>query len=302
LSASPLAGARIGLTGARKAEETADFVRRLGGEPLIAPVLATLPIDAARLATGVDTAPDGTPSASDVALGRLLSDDVALAIFLTGVGARALFRLADERGQVAELRAVLGRTTVVARGPKALGALKGAGVKVAWMPAEATVAAILAGLDQFEVAGRVAAIQWSGFVDERLRDALTQLGADVVELDLYRHVAPEDETPVVTLIEAICSGTVDFLTFTSAIAVRGFFAIAEEHERDDAVLAALRTGRVIPVAVGPVTAAALAEADAPATIVAETHTTGGMLRAIERWLADNPRCSPENVDLAASIG
>jgi uroporphyrinogen-III synthase len=301
LSASPLAGARIAVTGARKAAETADFVRRLGGEPLVAPVLSTVPVDAAGFPDRSTETGDGPPPGRDVPLDRLLTDDVALVIFLTGVGARTLFRFADERGQLEELRAALGRTTVVARGPKALGALKGAGIKVAWMPTEATVAAILAGLDRFEVAGRVAVIQWSGFVDERLRDALTERGADVIELDLYRHVAPEDEAPVLALVEAVCSGTVDFLTFTSAIGVRGFFAIAEQREREDEVLAALRSGRVIPVAVGPVTAAALAEAGAPAPIVPDTHTTGGMLRAIEHWLANHPHRSPIIVDLTASI-
>ncbi len=273
----PLAGIRIALTGTRKAQETAEYVRRLGGIPIVAPALDTTPIDG----TG-DAAVDPVG-----ALGDLIGSDAALVIFLTGVGARALLRLAESVGREAELRSTLERAKVVARGPKALGALKGAKVRVDWMPNVATVEAILAGLDQFEIAGRTVGIQWSGFVDDRMREELQRRSGRVVELDLYRHVAPANEAPVLALIDGIRGGVVDFLTFTSAIAVREFFALAERHGRDDELLAALQAGSTIPVAVGPVTGGALADAGLSEYVVPAIHTTGGMFRAIEEWLAAN---------------
>jgi uroporphyrinogen-III synthase len=267
----PLAGLRIGLTGTRKAQETAEYVRRLGGIPIVAPALDTTPIGGSS-----ETAADPAASLSD-----LLGSDVALVIFLTGVGARALLRLAESVGREAELRATLERAKVVARGPKALGALRGAKVRVDWMPNEATVEAIMTGLDQFEVAGRAVGIQWSGFVDDRLRGELQRRAERVVELDLYRHVPPANEAPVLALLDAIRTGGVDFLTFTSAIAVRELFALAERHGRDDELLAALQTGATVPVAVGPVTGAALGDAGVAEYVVPGIHTTGGMFRAIE---------------------
>jgi uroporphyrinogen-III synthase len=267
----PLAGLRIGLTGTRRAQETADYVRRLGGIPIVAPAL-----DTTTAGEGVDPA---------AALDDLIGSDTALVVFLTGVGARALLRLAESVGRDGELRASLERAKVVARGPKALGALKGAKVRVDWMPNEATVEAIVAGLDQFDVAGRAIAIQWSGFVDDRLRDELRRRAGRVVELDLYRHVAPANEAPVLELIDAIRDGTVDFLTFTSAIAVREFFGLAERHGRDDDVLAALHRSSTVPVAVGPVTGSALADAGVADYLVPAIHTTGGMFRAIEEWIS-----------------
>ncbi len=284
-SATPLAGARIGLTGARKAPETAEFVRRLGGIPIVAPVLATTSLDGGEVSPNRSAGDSGDVLGPDQAIDAILAEDLALVVFLTGVGVRALLALADRQGRRPEVVARLARTTVVARGPKAHGALKGAGIPVTWLPREATVAAILAELDRFDVAGRTALVQLSGFPDGRLRVALTARGARVRELNLYEHVRPADEGPVLALLDAVETGEVDFLTFTSAIAVRGFFAIAESHGRDDPLLAALRSGRVTPVAVGPVTAAALAEVGAPATIVPSTPTTGGMFRAIEEWLA-----------------
>jgi uroporphyrinogen-III synthase len=273
----PLAGLRIGLTGTRKAQETAEYVRRLGGIPIVAPALDTTPIEGPGEATT-------DPAA---ALSDLIGSDVALVIFLTGVGARALLRLAESVGRETELRETLERAKVVARGPKALGALKGAKVRVDWMPNVATVEAIVVGLDQFEVAGQAVGIQWSGFVDDRLRAELQRRAGRVVELDLYRHVAPANEAPVLALIDAIRTGCVDFLTFTSAIAVREFFALAERHGRDDDLLAALQSDSTVPVAVGTVTGAALADAGVIEYIVPAIHTTGGMFRAIEEWLAAN---------------
>jgi len=271
----PLQGARIALTGTRKAQETADFVRRLGGVPIVAPALDTTPLGGDAGADAMD------PTA---ALNDFLKADAALVIFLTGVGARALVRLAESVGRGDELRSALARTKVIARGPKALGALKGAGVRVDWMPREATVAAILDGLGQFDVAGRTVAIQWSGFIDHLLRAELHRRAAGVVELDLYRHTPPTNETPVLDLIDAIAAGGVDFLTFTSAIGVREFFALAERHGKDDVVLSALLRKSPVAVAVGPVTATALADVGAPAGIIPDIHTTGGMFRAIEEWI------------------
>ena len=286
----PLAGARIALTGARKAQESADFVTRLGGFPIVVPSLSTTAIDPAASASAtVGASEPGAVDPHQDEIERLLGEDVALFIFLTGVGARAFFRSAEAAGRFDQLRARLDRAAVVVRGPKALGALKGAGFRVDWMPNQATVEAILAGLNRFEVRGRSAVVQLSGFADPRIRDALEARGATVSELNLYQHAAPTNEALVLDLIDQLTNASIDFLTFTSAIGVREFFGVAERHERDDELLAALLGGKVVTAAVGPVTAAALAEAGAPAQIVPDTHTTGGMLRAIADWIASHPR-------------
>src|SRR5207253_7544655 len=126
-----------------------------------------------------------------------------------------------------------------------------------------------------------------GFADDRMREELRRLASPVIELDLYRHVAPANEAPVISVIDAMQAGAVDFLTFTSAIGVREFFALAERHGRDDDVMTALRAMATVPVAVGPVTASALAEAGVAEYVVPAIHTTGGMLRAIEEWISSH---------------
>ncbi|HLZ10553.1 MAG TPA: uroporphyrinogen-III synthase, partial [Chloroflexota bacterium] len=167
----PLSGARIALTGTRKAQETADFVTRLGGIPIVAPSLSTSTVDPGLVATANATTPGGAEAADGArdVVSLVSTEDIALYIFLTGVGARALFRAAEAQGMFDRLRANLERASVVVRGPKALGALKGTGFRVDWMPPRATVEEILAGLDRFEVRGRTAVVQLSGFADDRLR-------------------------------------------------------------------------------------------------------------------------------------
>ena len=70
---------------------------------------------------------------------------------------------------------------------------------------------------------------------------------------------PDDPGPAERLIDAMCAGTVDAVTFTSQPAVHHLFRIAEGLGRADALRAACNDA-LVPVCVGPVCAdAALAE-------------------------------------------
>jgi hypothetical protein len=51
-------------------------------------------------------------------------------IFQTGVGTRALFQVTDSLGSTPLLLELLGKSTVVVRGPKPLGELNAAGVRI----------------------------------------------------------------------------------------------------------------------------------------------------------------------------
>ncbi len=73
--------------------------------------------------------------------------------------------------------------------------------------------------------------------------------------------------------EALTEGRVDFHTFTSPSSVRGFFEILGVGAR-----AALESGQV--VAIGPTTAAALAERGVSGTLVPAVSTLEGMIQAM----------------------
>src|SRR5205085_6230569 len=100
----------------RHATEMARLIASYGGKPLVAPSMREVPLEENGPAFEFGEA--------------LLTGEVDAAIFMTGVGARQLLRVLASRWVPEAIIAVLGKTTVVARGPKAVKALKDAGVPV----------------------------------------------------------------------------------------------------------------------------------------------------------------------------
>ena len=94
--------------------------------------------------------------------------------------------------------------------------------------------------------------------------ALRQAGAEVIEVPVYRWVAPEDPGPLHRLIEAVVAGAVDAVAFTSAPAVANFLATADQQGRGEAARAALG-GPVLAACVGPVTAAPWSRRGSPSS-------------------------------------
>src|SRR5919108_5092483 len=110
--AEPLAGMRVVSFESRRAEELSTMLRRHGAEVLRAPALRETPL-----------AP--SPEALELAR-RLQSADVGLLVLMTGVGTRTLAAVLQPHcPQFVEL---LGRTMIVARGPKPLAVLRELGV------------------------------------------------------------------------------------------------------------------------------------------------------------------------------
>ena len=89
---------------ARFAVEMAKLIASHGGEPLVAPAMAEVPLGQ-------------NVSAFEFAE-RLFHGEIPVVVFLTGVGTRALFEVVETRYSRAQLVEALGKVTVVARGPK----------------------------------------------------------------------------------------------------------------------------------------------------------------------------------------
>jgi uroporphyrinogen-III synthase len=77
----------------------------------------------------------------------------------------------------------------------------------------------------------------------------------VIGVRVYRWELPTDTEPVVKLIESVCDGAVDAVTFTSSPAIWNLAHIAESIGALDALRCEL-SQRVLSVCVGPVCAAA----------------------------------------------
>jgi uroporphyrinogen-III synthase len=270
VSPAPLAGYTIGVTAARRAEEIGGLLERRGATVLHAPALRIVPLadDTDLHQATLDLI--GTPPDTVVAM--------------TGIGFRGWMEAAEGWGEADRLRNALRQATLLARGPKATGAIRAAGLRELWSPASESSAEVLQRLlSESSLHGRRIAVQLHG---EPLRDfteALRHAGATVVPVPVYRWTAPVDVGPLDRLIEAIVVGTVDAVTFTSALAATGLLRRAAECGRHDALISALRD-QVAAACVGPATAGPLLDHDIPATWP-ERYRVGPLVRHVTEVLA-----------------
>ena len=260
-----LAGFTVGITAARRAEELATMLERRGA---VIQQGAALRI----VALADDTDLESTTRA-------LIAEPPDITVATTGIGYRGWMEAADGWGIGEDLLAALGRGEMLARGPKARGAIRASGLVDAWSPESESTAEVLEHLLARGVEGARIAVQLHG---EPLRDvveALELAGAQVVTIPVYRWAPPLDLAPLDRLITGTLSGGIDMLAFTSAPAVAGLLARAGELGVHDEVVAALR-GPVLALCVGPVTAAPLEALEVP-TLQPQRSRLGAMVRTLE---------------------
>lgn len=261
---APLAGFTVAVTAARRREELVALLVRRGARVVEAPAIRIVPThDDEELLAATRACIQAPP-------------DVVVAT--TGIGFRGWMEAADGWGLGEPLRARFVGAELLARGPKAKGAVRAAGLAETWSPTSEASDEVLARLLAEGVAGRRVAVQLHGEPLPDFTAALRDAGATVVEVPVYRWVPPEDVKPLRRLVEQVVAETVDCVTFTSAPAVASLLAIAAEEGRQEALLAALR-GRVLVAAVGPVTAAPLERRGVP-TVQPERARLGALVRTV----------------------
>jgi uroporphyrinogen-III synthase len=198
------------------------------------------------------------PIADDLQLRATTVDLVqrppTIAFISTGIGLRGWLEAAEGWGVAEGLTAALGAGHLIARGAKARGALRAAGLVDQWSPASESCEEALAYLLERGVAGERIAVQLHGADQPDFVAALRAAGAEVVEVTIYRWLPPLDLAPVRRLVELVLARQVDAVTFTSAMAVAAVLATAGADR--PALVDALR-GDVLAACVGPVTAAPL---------------------------------------------
>ncbi len=192
----PLAGRTVAVTASRRADELADLLRRRGAEVVSAPAIRVVPL---------------ADDAQVVAATReVLRAPVDLAVATTAVGFRGWLAAAAEWDL--PLVEHLSRATVLARGPKARGAIRGAGLVDAWSPASESSPEVLEHLlsgARGPLAGQRIAVQLHGDPLTELVEGLRAAGAEVVEVPVYRWERPADTGPLRTLVRDLPGGGVD---------------------------------------------------------------------------------------------
>jgi uroporphyrinogen-III synthase len=261
----PLRGYTVAVTAARRREELGALLDRRGARVVYAPAIRIVPL-------ADDT--DLVAATKDV-----LAAPVDLVVATTGVGFRGWLEAAEAWNL--PLREHLQSARVLARGPKARGAIRGAGLVDAWSPASESSAEVLEHLlagAEGPLPGRRIAVQLHGDPLPELVSGLVRAGAEVVKVPVYRWVLPEDTAPLRRLVTVIAARGVDAVTFTSAPAAASLLQVAADEGVRAGVLAAFADA-VLPVAVGPVTAGPL-EAAGVRTVQPERARLGALARSV----------------------
>ena len=259
---------RIGVTGERKGRELVETLERRGALVTHGPTVTSI------------------PPASDRQLldetDAILAADPAWLVASTGAGMRAWADAADAHGRGDALRRLVGASPAVARGPKALGALRALGGQASFVSPQETDADVSAWLCERVGEGDAVAVQVHGADTGTAYESLAERGALVLRASAYRCVLPADLEPARALVRKAVDGELDAVVATSSPAVANLFAVAEEIELRRPLVQAL-CAHVAAAAVGPVTAHAFEAAGAPVGVMPARYRTAELIRALEGW-------------------
>ena len=238
----PLAGWRVGVTADRRADQQIEALRRRGADVVHGCTMRTLDLsNDARLL--------------EVSL-ALLDQPPDTLVLQTGMGLTMWLDAMDGIGLGDRVRAALGGCEVLARGPKAVSAARRAGLEVAWSAPDELFAQIVDHVDATGGRNRLF-LQVDGTDEEALAAPLADSCREVVVVPIYRWALPVDVGPAEVLVDAVCDGGLDAVTFTTRQAAVHLVEIAEARGRRDELIAALDGVRAVPVSVGPVCSEAM---------------------------------------------
>lgn len=267
----PLAGCVIVITADRRKRELASALERRGATVQHAPALSTIPhLDDARL---VKATHDLIASPPDVVVAT------------TGIGFRGWIEAADAAGIADDLLATMRGARIIARGPKARGAIQAAGLEADWVAESETARELQEYLLAEGITGSRVAVQHHGNGSDGLDEAFSRAGADVLSLVVYGWGPPADPVAHRTWIEAAATGGCDAVLFTSAPGAAAWVASAMEWGFADAIARATNEGSLLLESVGPITAQPLLDAGF-ATAFPDRWRLGALVREVVKHYGD----------------
>jgi uroporphyrinogen-III synthase len=259
------AGLRVLSLESRRAQEMAKLIANYGGQPIVAPSMREVPLES---------------NVEALAFARtLMAGGFDMAIFLTGVGTRALARVVSTVYPPEQFSALLRKIPIVARGPKPAAALKELNVPVTVaVPEPNTWRELLTSLDErsasLPLQGAHVAVQEYGQTNPDLLRGLRDRGAQVTLVPVYQWALPEDLAPLRAAIGAVTRGEVDVALFTTSIQAVHLAQVAADMGLSDALNKEFK--RVLVGSIGPVTSDEL-RAQGIAPDLEPTHPKMGFL-------------------------
>ncbi len=272
----------------RMPSELAALVSRHGGDPVNAPALREVPL----------------PMRQDVQdmVDAICRRTVEAAVFLTGVGARALINAADELGRKDEFLAALHDTKIICRGPKPVAVMRQNSIPIALIAPEPFMSEDLVSAVKdtgWDFRGKRVALQHYGEINAYLRSELVAMGAEVMEASLYVWELPEDTAPVVDAIRRIIARDADAVMFTTQSQVRNLMRIADDNSMARDLQDAMAEDIVV-ASVGPVCSRALREHGIAPHVEPEHPKMGPLVIALADHFAAGERAPAGSVSASGS--
>ena len=267
-----LTGKRVAVFETRMGAEFANLLRKQGAEPLVGPTMVE-----ATLTLGPELEAFAT---------ALREGQVDALLVLTGVGNRKLAALLEPIMPRDELRDLLSKIVVAARGPKAVHALRELGVKPSVVAPEPHTWEDLLGATagHMTLEGAHVALQQYGVPHERLTRALAERGARVMQVPVYRWRLPDDTGPLLQVITEICENRVDAILFTSGPQAGVLIDVAKQRGVESALRAALT--RVAIGSIGPTCTEAMGDLELTPDFEPEHSKMGHLVLEAARRLPE----------------
>lgn len=232
-------GLRVGAFESRQAGQMERLITQCGGVAHVSPSVRITPLS--ENLEAVDFAH------------RLITGEVDIAIFLTGVGFELLLDIVGGHLQRQRYLDALADITTIARGSKTAAAMKRLGLKpTASVPPPQTWREVINLVDQsIPVDHRAVGLQAHGLVNHSLIAGLEARGAQVLSIPVYRWELPADTRLLEQNVRLLVQGDLDVLLFTAAPQVTGLLQVAKQLGLESRLVEAI--GRTVVASVGPAT-------------------------------------------------
>lgn len=242
-------GLSVAALESRRRDDMHRLIAKYDGRPFVSPSMREVPIEENR-------------EAIDFAY-RVITGEINVVIFLTGVGFKHLLKAIERRVDLQRFLDALSDITTVVRGPKPAAAMREQGLNpTIKVPEPNTWRELLKAIDeQVPITNQKVGLQEYGMTNRSLIAGLEARGAEVIPVRVYHWDLPEDPTPLQENVRAMVAGERDLLLLTSAHQVANLLRVSSQLGLEGPLRDALQN--MIVASIGPTTSEMLRQNDLP---------------------------------------
>lgn len=258
------AGLRVAALESRRRDDMERLIAKFGGQPFVSPSMREVPIEANR-------------EAIDFAY-RVITGEINIVIFLTGVGLRHLLTAIEKHVDRQRFLDALSDVTTVVRGPKPAAVMRELGLTpTIKVPEPNTWRELLKTIDEsVPITNQKIGLQEYGKTNSSLIAGLEARGAEVIRVRVYQWELPVDSGPLEANVRAMVAGQRDVLLLTSAHQVANMLRISADLGLEEQLRNAFKN--MIVASIGPTTSEMLKQNDLPVDLEPEHPKMGHLVQ------------------------